>query len=85
MADLQTVIRDVDELSQDELDQLYIHILERRQANWWIVPPENITKIEQIMQNVHQEAAHMTEDEINQAIDQAIVEARRERKTNRRV
>ncbi len=85
MADLQTLIRAVDELSQDELDKLYVHVLERRQSNWWIVPPENIAKIEEVMHNVHTEAAHMSEDEINQAIDQAIAEVRRERKPNRRV
>ena len=85
MTDLQTLISAVDELSQDELDKLYVHVLERRQSNWWIVPPENIAKIEEVMHNVHAEAAQMSEDEINQAIDQAIVEVRRERKTNRRV
>lgn len=85
MADLQMVIRAIDELSQDELDKLYIHILERRQADWWIVPPENIAEIEEIMHDVHAEADQMTEDEINQAIDQAIAESRREHKTDRRV
>jgi hypothetical protein len=85
MADLQTVIKAVDELSQDDLDKLYRHLLERRQASWWVVPSENIAKIEELMRPVHEEAAQMTEDEINQVIDQAITEVRRERKTNRRI
>jgi hypothetical protein len=85
MADLQTVIKAVDELSQDDLDKLYRHLLERRQASWWIVPSENVAKIEEVMRPVHEEAAQMTEDEINDVIDQAITEVRRERKTNRRI
>lgn len=85
MADLQSVIKAVDELSQDELDKLYVHVLERREAHWWIVPPENIARIEEVLRDVHEEAAHLGEDEINRAIDQAIAEVRRERQTNRRV
>jgi hypothetical protein len=76
VADLQTVMKAVDELSQDDLDKLYRHIVERRQASWWIVPPENIAKIEEILRPVHEEAAQMTEDEINGAIDQAITEVK---------
>ena len=85
MADLQTVMKAIDELSQEDLDKLYRHIIERRQAGWWIVPPENIAKIEEILRPVHEEAAQMTEDEINAAIDQAIEEVRHERKTRRGV
>ena len=76
------MIRAVDELSQDELDKLYVHILDRRQANWWVVPPENIAEIEHILHDVHAEADPMTEDEINQTLDQAIAEVRYKRKTN---
>ena len=85
MTDLQTVIKAVDELSQDDLDKLYRHLVERRQASWWIVPPENIAQIEEVMRPVHEEAAQMTENEINEVIDQAIAGVRRERKTNRRI
>ncbi len=84
MADLQTVLKAVDELSQDELDELYRHIVERRQAAWWIVAPDNIAKIEALLRPVHDQAAPMTEGEINAAIDQAIAEVRHERKDNRR-
>ncbi len=85
MADLQTVIKAVDELSPDDLDELYRHIVERRQADWWIVSPDNIARIEEVLRPVHEEAAQMTEDEINAVIDQAIAETRHERKTNRRI
>jgi hypothetical protein len=85
MADSQTVIKAVDELSPDELDELYRHIVERRQADWWIVSPDNIARIEEVTRPVHEEAAQMAEDEINAVIDQAIAETGHERKTNRRV
>lgn len=84
MADLQNMIKAVDELSQDELDTLYRHIVERRQASWWIVLPENIAQIENVLRPVHEETAQMSEEEINATIDQAISEVRRERKANRR-
>jgi hypothetical protein len=83
MADLQALIKAVDELSPDNLDILYRHIIERRHANVWIVAPENIAKIEAVLRPVHEQAAQMTEDEINQVIDQAIDEVRYESKTNR--
>jgi hypothetical protein len=83
MANLQTVIKAVDELSPEELDELYRHIVERRQADWWIVSPDNIARIEEVLRSVHEEAAEMTEAEINAVIDQAIAEVRHERKTNR--
>jgi hypothetical protein len=83
MTDLQTMMNTIDELSQDELDVLYRHIVERRQANWWIVAPENIAKIEDVLHAVHEEAAQMTEAEINHAIDLAIAEVRHERQANR--
>ena len=85
MADLQAVLKAVDELSQDDLDALYRHVVERRQASWWIIAPENITKLEEVLRSVHEEAATMTDEEINSTIDQAIAEVRHERKTNRRV
>src|SRR5260221_14756109 len=81
MTDLESVIKVIDELSQDDLDRLYRHIIDRRQASWWIVTPDNIAKIEAVLRPVHEQAAQMTEEEINATIDQAITEVRHERKT----
>lgn len=78
MADLQTLIVAVDELSSSDLETLYQHIIARRHQGW-VVPAENIAQIEEIMRPVHEEAAGMTEMEINDAIDDAIQEVRRER------
>jgi hypothetical protein len=83
MADLETVLAAIDELSTDELDEVYRHVMQRRHRNWWIVPPENIAKLKELLRPVHEEAAKMTEEEINDVIDEAIAEVRRERKATR--
>jgi hypothetical protein len=83
MADLQALKAAVDELSTSELEDLYRHIEERRRRTWWIVPAENLAKIDEIMRAVHEEAAQMSEDEVNEAIDEALAEVRRDRKANR--
>jgi hypothetical protein len=49
--------------------------------HWWIVPPENLAELAEIMLPVQEEAAKMSEEEINAAIDEAIVAVRRERKS----
>jgi hypothetical protein len=55
---------------------LYHHIQARRRA-WWLVPERNIAKLEVDLHAVHAEAATMTEEEIDAAIDEAIAEVRR--------
>jgi hypothetical protein len=86
MADLGSLKAAIDHLSSDELNELYNHIVQRRQPSYWLVPSENLARILEIMQPVHEEAARMSEEEINQAIDETLDEVRRERKaqTNRR-
>lgn len=49
-----------------------------KQVSWWIVPPENLAEIAEIMRPVQEEAAQMSE-EVNAVIDEAIAEVRRER------
>lgn len=80
MADLETLFRAVDELDHEELKQLEDYIEQRRKYAWWVVSPENLKKIDEIMRPVQEEAAHMSEEEINAVIDQALAEVRRERK-----
>ena len=82
MADLETLFRAVDELTAEELEQLKNYIEQRHGVKWWVVPSENLQKLGEIMRSVHEEAAQMTEEEINSAIDEAIAEVRRERKRN---
>jgi hypothetical protein len=79
MTDLQALFRVVDELQPEELDQLNSYIQQRRRVTWWVVPAENLQKIAEVMQPVQQDAEHMTEDEINAIIDEALDEVRRER------
>ena len=79
MADLETLFRAVDALQPEELEQLREYIEQRRRnVKWWAVPPENLEKVAEAMQPVQQDAANMSVEEINTAIDEAIAEARRE-------
>jgi hypothetical protein len=83
MTDLEEIFRIVDHLNPDELEQLHEYVEERRRTvTWWNVSPENIAKLETIMRPVHEEAAQMSDDDVNAAIDEAIAEVRRERKQN---
>jgi len=83
MTDLETLFKAVDELSPAELNQLHDYVERRRSVIWWIVPPENLAKIDELMRPVQEEAAQMPEEEVNQIIDEAIAEVRRERKAHK--
>ena len=80
MADMQMLFRAIDELSPDERYQLKEYIENREKTTWWIVPPENLAEIREIMRPVYEDAVKMTEDEINSVIDEALTEVRREEK-----
>lgn len=82
MSDLEMLLRAVDELSPAELNQLHDYVEQRRRTTWWIVSSENLAQIDKAMRPVQAEAATMTEEEINAAIDEAIFEVRRERKNH---
>lgn len=80
MADMQALKSAVDELSPQELDELYRHLEARRRQLWWVVPEENIARLDTALKPLHAEAATMTDVEIDESIDAAIAEVRRERK-----
>ena len=82
MGDIQSLLTSIDNLAPRELEQVYQHVRERRRAHFavWIVPPENIAKIEKILRPLQEDAAKMTEEEINTLIDEELAEVRRERK-----
>lgn len=86
MADLQALISAIDDLSPDELNEVYNHLVQRRQPSYWLVPSETLGEILDIMHPVHEASAEMTEQEINDVIDEALDEVRRERnaQANRR-
>jgi len=79
MADLDMLKAAINELSSDELNELYNHLVQRRQASYWLVPSEDLGQILETMRPVHEAAKDMTEQEINQVIDEAIDEVRSER------
>jgi hypothetical protein len=82
MTDLEMLFKAVDELTPEELNQLHDYVEQKRRTTWWVVPPENLAEIAEIMRPVQEDAANMTEEEINEVIDEAIAEVRRERKQN---
>jgi hypothetical protein len=84
MSDLQSLLSEIDELPPEELETVYRHIIQRRHASYWLVPGESLKAIQEIMRPVYEQTAHMSEEEINTAIDEALDEVRRERKTHRR-
>jgi len=83
MSDLNAMLKAIDELPQDELDVLYRYVVQHRRADWWLIPSENISRLEQVLRPVYDQTAQMTESEINATIDEAIAEVRRERQVNR--
>jgi hypothetical protein len=83
MTDLETLLRAVDELQPSELDQLNDYIQQRRRLTWWVVPSENLKQIDEIMQPVQDDAATMTDEEINTTIGEVLDEVRRERDQGR--
>ena len=82
--DLQSLMDAVDSLPPDDFRKLLDHMQQRRTIEIGIVPPENLAKLKEVMRPVHEEAANMSEEEINQTIDEAIAEVRRERKAQNR-
>lgn len=77
MADLQAILHVIDEMSPDDLEQVYRHIVQRRDPAYWLIPGENLKAIQEIMRPVYDQTAQMTDEEINSAIDDALSEVRR--------
>lgn len=78
MTDLQTLLAEIDELPPEELEQVYQHVVRRRQPTYWLVPGENLKAIQEIMRPVHEQTASMTDEEIDAVIDEALSEVRLE-------
>jgi len=54
MSDLQDVLKSIDELTPDEIEQVYKHVVRRRSARYWLIPGENLKAIDAIMRPVHE-------------------------------
>ncbi|MCA0454121.1 MAG: hypothetical protein LCI00_09130 [Chloroflexi bacterium] len=81
MTDLQELFTAIDDLSPDDLEQVYRRIIQRRSPAYWLVPGSNLKAIQDIMRPVYEQTASMSDDEIDTAIDEALDEVRRERKS----
>lgn len=84
MTDLDKLFAVIDQLPRSELEQLDRYIQQRRSMTVWEVPSEAIKEIEEIMRPTHELTAQMTDEEINEVLDEALAEVRRERKTQSR-
>lgn len=73
---LQQVLSEIDTLSSNDLEQVYRHIVQRRQPTYWLIPGNQLKAIRGIMSPVHEQTADMSDDEINVAIDEALDEVR---------
>jgi hypothetical protein len=80
MTNLDTIFQTIETLTSEELDQVYQYIRQRRQTTTWTVNQRNIHELGAVLENVHQEADSMTDDEIDSLIDNALDEVRSERK-----
>ncbi len=83
MSDLQTLLAEIDELSAEELDEVYRHIIQQRLPKYWLIPGENLQVIQTIMGPIHAQNPYLSDEEIDAAIDEALNEVRHERKTHR--
>ena len=84
MTDLQELLIAIDDLSPDELEQVYRRVVQRRSPAYWLVPGTNLKAIQDIMRPVYEQTASMSDEEIDGAIDEALSEVRRERKSDSR-
>ncbi|MBZ0280010.1 MAG: hypothetical protein K8L97_04670 [Anaerolineae bacterium] len=82
MVDMEMVFKAVNQMTREEIHQLTTYIEQQKKTRWWVIPPDNLEKIAEVMRPVQEDAAHMTEEEINALIDEAIAEVRLERKQN---
>lgn len=80
MSDLDALIKAVDALPPEDFHKLFEHMKERRTMKVWVVPEENLARLEEIVRPLQEDAAQWSEEENNAVIDQAIAEVRRERK-----
>jgi len=83
MSDLDALIKAVDALPPEDFHKLLEHMKERKLIKVWVVSPENLARLAEIVKPIQEDAAQYSEEENNAVIDQAIAEVRRERNARR--
>lgn len=83
MVDMEMVFKAVNQMTREEIQRLTAYIEEQKKTRWWVIPPENLEKIAEVMRPVQEDAANMTDEEITAIIDEAIAEVRSERKSHK--
>lgn len=77
--DLQGLFNAVDSLPPEDYFRLWKHMQARNRSMfaWWVVPPEHLAEIQEIMRSIaDRAAAEMSEEQINAVIDEALAEVR---------
>jgi hypothetical protein len=80
MSVIEDILAAIDKLNPDEQYKVYTYLKQKQQTMWWTVSPNNLQKIDNALRSLHEEAAQLSEDEINALIDEVIDEVRYERK-----
>jgi hypothetical protein len=83
MGKLEELLADIDQLEPDDLLRLSRYVEQRTRTAIFAMSVEQLEALELLFRPVQQNAALMTDSEIDEAIDSAIAEVRRERKTAR--
>lgn len=76
---IKQLIEEIDKLPPDDLEAVYRHVAMRRQKAYWLVGGETFQPLKTILASVHEQAADLSDDEIDAAIDEALANVRRER------
>lgn len=80
---LENLLDALDDLTPEDLETVYQHIVQRRHTPYWLVPGTALKEIPGIMQPVYVQTDMMSEEDVNAVIDEALDEVRREQKTRR--
>lgn len=80
MAEIGQILATLDTLPPEEIEIIYQHILQRRQAKYWLISGHQLHHLQEIMRPVQEESLSMSDEEIDAAIDAALHEVRSERR-----
>jgi hypothetical protein len=81
MSDLDAILIAVDQLDTTDLFKLRHYVEEKTRVVIYTLTPEQLAAIDELFRPVQEAAADMSDEEIDAAIADAVMEVRRERQT----
>ena len=81
MSDLRDILAAVDALTTEDLVKLRRYVDEKTRTVIYSLSPEQLAELDELFRPVQDDAAGMTDQEIDAAIEEAVMEVRHERKT----